>query len=115
MHDGVLPCGYDPIQPAIMNFNAEMIEEAIKKVNGAQELDDDMLDGVAGGLVQPINPGSNDYHYFLDGTVCQHCGCSHGDYKKLTKRMKCLRCDQKMVDRKVYESEVGYDKGHGLL
>ena len=28
------------------------MNEEIKKVNGAQELDDDMLDGVVGGLVQ---------------------------------------------------------------
>lgn len=89
--------------------------DEIKNQGGVEELDDDMLDGVAGGVVQLINPGSKDYHYFLDGTVCQHCGNSHGDYKKLTKRMKCFQCGQKMVDRKVYKSEVGYEKGNGLL
>ena len=35
------------------------MNEEIKKVNGAQELDDDMLDGVAGGLIQIINPSSS--------------------------------------------------------
>ena len=87
----------------------------VKEVNGAQELDDDMLDGVAGGFVQLVNPSSGSYDYFLDGTVCQHCGYSHGDYKKLTKRMKCTQCHQKMVDRKVYKSEVGHQEGTGLL
>ena len=35
------------------------MNEEIKKVNGAQELDDDMLDGVSGGLVQLVNPSSS--------------------------------------------------------
>ena len=35
------------------------MNEEIKKANGAQELDDDMLDGVAGGLVQLVNPSSS--------------------------------------------------------
>ena len=91
------------------------LNDEIKNQGGVEELDDDMLDGVAGGLVQPINPSSGEYDYFLDGTVCQHCGYPHGTYKKLTKRMKCAQCDQKMVDRKVYKSEVGHQEGTGRL
>ena len=34
------------------------INEEIKNPNGAEELDDDALDGVSGGLVQLINPSS---------------------------------------------------------
>ena len=55
--------------------------EEIKKVNGAQELDDDMLDGVSGGLVQLINPSSNRGHecqdcdvVFKNGKCCPGCG-----------------------------------------
>ena len=57
------------------------MNEEIKKVNGAQELDDDMLDGVSGGLVQLINPSSSrlggaigDITYFRDGRTCPKCG-----------------------------------------
>jgi hypothetical protein len=35
------------------------MNEEIQKANGAQELDDDMMDGVAGGLVQLVNPSSS--------------------------------------------------------
>ena len=93
-----------------MNFNAEMIEQAkaaksaeelleIAKANGMEmtadeaetyfaqlnpksgELDDDMLDGVAGGVVQLINPSSSrlggsegDITSFQDGRTCPKCG-----------------------------------------
>ena len=91
------------------------MKDQIKNPNGAVELDDDMLDGVAGGLVQLINPSSGSYYYFLDGTVCQHCGCKKGDYKKNKKRMKCLRCEKSMVDREVYADEIGKTDPTGLL
>ena len=81
--------------------------------NGVVELDDDMLDGVAGGLVQVGNPDTYSYDCFADGTVCQHCGCSYGDYKKLLKRMKCGVCREKMVNRKVYANEVIHVEGSG--
>ena len=45
------------------------------------ELDDDMLDGVAGGIVQLINPSSSrlggsdgDITSFQDGRTCPKCG-----------------------------------------
>ena len=56
------------------------INDEIKKVNGGVELDDDMLDGVAGGLVQLVNPSSSrlggskgDLTHFKDGTLCTKC------------------------------------------
>lgn len=56
------------------NFNDEI-------KNGVEELDDDMLDGVAGGLVQLCNPSSSrlggskgDITYFKDGRTCPKCG-----------------------------------------
>ena len=58
------------------NYNEE-----IKKVNGGVELDDDALDGVAGGLVQLVNPSSSrlggskgDITSFKDGRICPNCG-----------------------------------------
>ena len=57
------------------------MNEENKKVNGAEELDDDMLDGVAGGLVQLVNPISSrlggskgDITSFKDGRICPNCG-----------------------------------------
>ena len=56
------------------------LNNEIKNPNGAVELDDDMLDGVAGGLVQLCNPSSSklggskgDLTYFKDGTLCTKC------------------------------------------
>lgn len=57
------------------------MNEEIKKVNGAQELDDDMLDGVAGGLVQLVNPSSsrtdnirlNERTTFFNKRACPVC------------------------------------------
>jgi hypothetical protein len=92
-----------------------MMNEAMKKATGPEALDDDLLDGVAGGLVQLVNPSSGSYHYFLDGTVCQHCGCPRGSYKRKLKRMQCLSCDERMVDRKVYADEIGETDPTGLL
>ena len=53
----------------------------VKEVNGGVELDDDALDGVAGGLVQLVNPSSSrlggskgDLTHFFDGTLCSKCG-----------------------------------------
>ena len=88
------------------------MNEEIKKVNGAQELDDDMLDGVAGGLVQLVNPSSGGRHYFYDGTVCQHCGHPSGSPDVKGRPLKyyayiiCDKCGQRMVDRKVSDSEL---------
>lgn len=52
-----------------------------KNSSGGVELDDDMLDSVAGGLVQLVNPSSSrlggskgDLTHFFDGTVCPQCG-----------------------------------------
>ena len=81
------------------------MNEEIKKVNGAQELDDDMLDGVAGGLVQLVNP-CDDYEQFKDGTRCQHCGYKDGKYEN--NRMICYGCGKDMVGRDVAESEIRY-------
>ena len=55
----------------------------IKEVNGAVELDDDMLDGVSGGLVQLVNPSSsrtynvvlNKRTTFANKRACPTCGC----------------------------------------
>ena len=81
------------------------MNEEIKKVNGAQELDDDMLDGVAGGLVQLVNPSLMTPGYsFKDGTLCQHCGHYQGDYEN--KRMICQNCNNDMVDREVDRGEI---------
>ena len=81
------------------------MNEEIKKVNGAQELDDDMLDGVVGGLVQLVNPSfmTPGYH-FKDDTGCRHCGHNQGDYEN--KRMICQNCNNDMVDREVARSEI---------
>ena len=53
----------------------------VKEVNGGVELDDDALDGVAGGLVQLVNPSSSklggsagDVTSFRDGRTCPNCG-----------------------------------------
>ena len=59
------------------------MSEESKKVNGAEELDDDMLDGVAGGLVQLVNPSSSRMSIvipgepttFRDKRRCPVCGC----------------------------------------
>ena len=55
-------------------------DKEIKKVSGAVELDDDMLAGVSGGLVQLVNPSSSrlggskgDLTHFKDGTLCTKC------------------------------------------
>ena len=85
------------------------MNEEIKKVNGAQELDDDMLDGVAGGLVQLVNPSISAGYHFKDGTRCQHCGHSQGDYEN--KRMICKNCNNDMVDREVDRSEIKWWAG----
>jgi hypothetical protein len=85
------------------------MNEEIKKVNGAQELDDDMLDGVSGGLVQLVNPSITDGYYFKDDTPCQHCGYHQGDYEN--KRMICQNCNNDMVDREVDRSEIKYWAG----
>ena len=57
------------------------MSQETKKVNGAEELDDDMLDGVAGGLVQLVNPSSSrlggsegDITYFTPRRACPNCG-----------------------------------------
>jgi hypothetical protein len=85
------------------------MNEEIKKVNGAQALDDDMLDGVSGGLVQLVNPSVATGYYFKDDTLCQHCGNNHGDYEN--KRMICHNCNNDMVDREVDRSEIKYWAG----
>ena len=88
------------------------MNDQIKNPNGAVELDDDMLDGVAGGLVQLVNPSSENRHVFYDGTVCQYCGCAEGRPdvsgrpNKFTAYMICCECGKHMVDRKVSNSEV---------
>ena len=87
----------------------------VKEVNGGVELDDDALDGVAGGLVQLINPSSGSYQYFLDGTVCQHCGYPHGTYTKILRRIECNKCRKKMVSRRVKPAEVGHFAGSGCM
>ena len=93
----------------MQNFNAEMIEQA----NGVEELDDDMLDGVSGGLVQLINPSSTPCHRFHDNTLkCQYCGHKNGTYKN--SRMICLSCEKDMVGRSVDKSEV-YETSTGRL
>ena len=91
------------------------LNDEIKNPGGVEELDDDMLDAVVGGLVQLINPSSGSYDYFLDGTVCQHCGYSHGTYSKSLRRMKCNKCREKMVGRRVKPAEVGHFVGSGCL
>ena len=91
------------------------MKDQIKNPNGAVELDDDMLDGVAGGLVQIINPSSGSYDYFLDGTVCQHCGYPHGTYSKFLRRIKCNICKENMVGRRVKPAEIGHFVGSGCL
>ena len=58
------------------------MSQETKKVNGAEELDDDMLDGVAGGLVQLVNPSSSRMGEvavgkrttFKDKRMCPVCG-----------------------------------------
>ena len=85
------------------------MNEEIKKVNGAQELDDDMLDGISGGLVQLVNPSSSGYYYFRDETCCRYCGWSLGDYEN--KSMMCRKCKKDMVGREVERSEVIYYSG----
>ena len=88
------------------------MNEEIKKVNGAQELDDDMLDGVSGGLVQLVNPSSENRQCFYDGTVCQHCGHPLGKPDVQGRPLRynayiiCCKCGQRMVDRKVSSSEM---------
>ena len=96
------------------------MNEEIKKVNGAQELDDDMLDGVSGGLVQIVNPSSGNRQRFYDGTVCQHCGHNEGTPDVQGRPLRynayiiCCKCGQHMVDRKVSSSEM-YCKGGSRL
>ena len=59
------------------------MNEEIKKANDAQELDDNMLDGVSGGLVQLVNPSSSRTHNvamnkrttFVNERACPACGC----------------------------------------
>lgn len=59
------------------------MNEEIKKENGAEEIDDEMLDGVVGGLVQLVNPTSsrtnnvvlNKRTTFCDKRACPVCGC----------------------------------------
>ena len=84
--------------------------EETEKVNGAQELDDDMLDGVSGGLVQLINPSSNRGHecqdrdvVFKNGKCCPGCGsrvmyCYGGSGQYIF--VRCNYC--------------GYDLGSGI-
>ena len=96
------------------------MNEEIKKVSGAQELDDDMLDGVSGGLVQLVNPSSGNSNYFYDGTVCQHCGHPAGTPDVPGRPLKyyayiiCDKCGQRMVDRKVSDSELRCQGGSRL-
>ena len=85
------------------------MNEEIKKVNGAQELDDDMLDGVSGGLVQLVNPSVTPGYHFKDDTRCQHCGHNQGDYEN--QRMICQNCNNDMVDREVARSEIKWWAG----
>ena len=88
------------------------LNEEIKKANGAEELEDEMLDGVSGGLVQLLNPSSGDLYRFKDGTVCQYCGEERGQYKN--GYMKCDDCGKNMVNRKVDKSELKH-AGGGIL
>ena len=83
--------------------------EEIKKANGAVELDDEVLDGVAGGLVQNYNPTSASSYNFKNGTLCQHCGYKLGKYEN--NRMICKKCYKDMVGRNVAESELKYYSG----
>ena len=80
------------------------LNEEIKKANGAEELEDEMLDGVSGGLVQLINPSSTPCYMFKDDISCKHCGKRNGDY--INGRMICLDCKMDMVDRPVAKSEI---------
>ena len=57
------------------------LNDEIKNASGGVELDDDALDGVAGGLVQLCNPSSSrlggskgDITSFKDGRICPNCG-----------------------------------------
>lgn len=97
------------------------MNEEIQKANGAQELDDDMLDGVSGGLIQLVNPSSENRQYFYDGTVCQHCGHPSGTPEEGQHRQVryytyiiCDKCGQRMVDRKVSSSEMRCQGGSRL-
>jgi hypothetical protein len=74
--------------------------DEIKNQGGVEELDDDMLDGVAGGLVQPINPNSsrtheeeNHYVKFHDGRCCPTCGNSKWYCTAAAGTKADVRCD----------------------
>ena len=87
--------------------------DEIKNPGGVEELNDDVLDGVAGGLVQLINPSSTPCYKFHDKTIkCQYCGDNNGKYKN--SRMICLSCEQDMVGRSVDKSEV-FESSTGRL
>ena len=59
------------------------MSQETKKVNDGVELDDEALDGVAGGLVQLVNPSSSRMSIvipgepttFRDKRRCPVCGC----------------------------------------
>ena len=76
------------------------LNEEIKKANGAEELDDEMLDGVAGGIVQLVNPSSSRTHEevdhyvkFHDGRCCPTCGNSKWYCTSAAGTQATVRCD----------------------
>ena len=75
--------------------------EEIKNPGGVEELSDDMLDGVAGGLVQLVNPSSSRLTLqsgmtvkFGDGRVCPTCGHKYFIYDSTNLRntATCKQC-----------------------
>ena len=85
------------------------VQENNSLMNGFEELDDDMLDGVAGGLVQLVNPSSSrlgldegDTTQFHDGRTCPNCGCNKVIITKKWKEdrtyynVKCKDCGNPM-------------------
>ena len=77
-----------------------MMNEAMKKATVPEALDDDLLDGVAGGLVQLVNPSSSRTHEevdhyvkFHDGKCCPTCGNSKWYCNSAAGTKATVRCD----------------------
>ena len=77
-----------------------MMNEAMKKATVPEALDDDLLDGVAGGLVQLVNPSSSRTHEevdhyvkFHDGKCCPTCGNSKWYCTSAAGTKATVRCD----------------------
>lgn len=87
------------------NFNDEI-------KNGVEELDDDMLDGVAGGLVQLVNPSSSRLTLrdgmtvkFGDGRTCPTCrhNCFIYNDTNWTNTATCKQCGYVITGFTKYE------------